>query len=293
MSNSKKILDFEICDFQTVYSANKQIKIEDICNNQLDNITYDTTPNGLLVVFSEESSSRQNISLLKIFNQTILAFFKKQYYVNAQQGIEAAFNYANKKIFYSSKHNFRLAGRKINCLIVLIRDKKIFYGSVGSCNLFIKNSMSIERLTPKQENFQNYQFIEIKSLKTSDLEQKLEINTNNSPYFPFKGDIVIITSPSYTQNSDDIINEIFSENIEIEKACFSLLEHYSENKEIENPNFVLVKLNFKGGNYSNKGTFGFYYENFFQKIINAITSVPVLILLAVLVIALFIFVFKQ
>lgn len=293
MSNSKKILDFEIIDFETILKANKTIDVQELGDNHFCNIIYNSTPNGLLIVYSEEVASKQNITLLKLFNESVYAFFKKHYYINAQESIDAAFNYTTKKLYYNSNQNLRLAGRKINSLIVLIRDKKIYFGSVGSANLFIKTLNGIERLTPKNEDFENYQFTEIKALKTSDLEQNLKVNIDNSPFFSYKGDILLITSTEYTKYNDENILNIIKEETDIEKSAKRFLQLYSEKQDFEKPNFMLVKLDFKGGNYSNRGTFGFYYENFFQLILNAITSVPALIIMAALVITLFVFAIKH
>lgn len=293
MSYSTKLSDFEIIDFKTVYNTNKTLKIENLKNNQFNNAIYTLTQNGFLIVFTEENSHNQNFTLLNLFNNSIISFFKKRYYRDSQKSIETAFSYANKKLFYSSKHNFQFAGRNLNSLIVLIKDKKVFFGSIGKTNLFIKTVNGVERLTPKQEDFENYQFTEIRALKSSDLEQELIINTNNSPFYPFRGDVLLIASSEYSNKTDDIIIQSFESEERIEKNAFKLFTYFSENQEISKPDFVIVKLDFKGGNYSNRGTIGFYYENLLQKILDTITSVPVLIFLAVFVIFLFVIAFKK
>jgi len=264
-----------------------------LTNNQFNNTIHTTTQNGLLIIHTEENSSKQNYSLIKLFNESIISFFKKKHYQDSQQSIEAAFNYANKKMFYSSKHNQQFAGRKLNSLIVLIKDKKMFFGSVGKANLFIKNVRGVERLTPRNEDFEIYDLTEIKSLKSSDLEQKLSINTQNSPYYPYKEDILLITSPDYSKNNDDFLIKSLEKEENIENSATNIFKYYADNSNISKPDFAILRLNFKGGNASRESGLGFYYENILQKVIDFLTSTPFLIILALAIIALFVFALKN
>lgn len=85
---------------------------------------------------------------------TIRQFLQENYFDDPRQAIIEACNVANEAILRRTQERPELTGMGATCVMLIIRDGKVYYGSVGDSRIYLVRSKHITQLTKDQSYVQ-------------------------------------------------------------------------------------------------------------------------------------------
>lgn len=118
-----------------------------------DNLDFFDCENGRVVVVCDGMGGHVGGAVAsKTAIDAIRAFLTKNYFSDPQQGIVEALNEANKAILEKTYSDPALQGMGSTGVVLIIRNGKVYYGSIGDSRIYIIRDRKITRLT-KDESY--------------------------------------------------------------------------------------------------------------------------------------------
>lgn len=256
-----------------------------------DCIAHEETQNGFLAIAAQETTEEHNKHALDVVKDSILTFFRKRTQQQPMLAIREAIVYANKQLYYAATHNPNLLGQRINCVIVLFREKQLFYSYIGDNNLFLKNERGIKRLTPGKSLTEEDELSEVDLINSSIYDMGMNVSIIDKPYSVKTGDQLLLCSDAFVKASDDFVQDVFGSERDIQEKGIEMLQ-FSDDKDVQKTSYSFLLVHFKliGGEYTDTGSMEYMYGNFIGKIVDFVTSTLFLVILAVFII-IFIFMY--
>jgi len=289
MSYTKKFYNFELIDIPSTLKAVPSFAGFKSTNNFLENGLYKETQNGFVIVTARIENEQISQAAVNIVINSVISYFSKRTSKRPLEALQEAILFANKQLYIEATQNSNLIGKKLSCMVVLIREKRIFYAYVGTNNLFIKERNKIIRLTPGKSRLEGDDYSETSYINSSEYKNSLKIFVCKEPVIPETDDLVFICSDDFVRESDDFIKQNLASPEKIETISTKLVKYaFAEENKKSELTFLLLRFDIQGGKYTLAGSFEYLYANLISKIIAFITSVPALIILAVIIIILLI-----
>lgn len=164
--------------------------------------------------------SHDNIGL-KVKNiavERINYFMEKEYVDNPYEAVQSALIYAGGYIYeYARKYSPNTSKTAISCLCAIVRENKIYYASLGNCNMSLFDGRRLYKLSqntgfdtpkPNKENSRE----NIKQAKLLGSDKVASPFVCKEPLVPINGDTVIIcTDGLYNHVSEKNLKKILSD----------------------------------------------------------------------------------
>lgn len=284
MSYIIKYENFELIDIPEAIKASPSIDVNLDLFHSLEHGIYRETQNGFVIISTEVENGSQNKHAIEIVRDSIISFFSKKTHKKPLVAVKESLIYANKELYLQASQNKFLKGTKLSCLIVLIREKQLFYAYAGTSNFFIKKGDELQRITPGKSKTEDDTLSETNYINSSDLNPHLEVSVCQQAYNPASDDYVFICSDEYVKESDAYVNEVMMKNTNIQKIAIDFAKYALTERNLKSRlTYLLLRFDIKGGQHTLAGSFEYLYGNFFGKLIATITSTSVLIGLAIFV----------
>lgn len=284
MSYILKYDNFELIDIPEAIKASPSIKGDLDLYHSLEHGIYRETQNGFVIISTEIENDNKNKHAIEIVRDSIISFFSKKTHKRPLTAVKEAILYANKELYLQATQNKFLKGIRLSCLVVLIREKQLFWAYAGTSNFFIKTSEDIQRITPGKSRTASEDLSETNHIISSELNPHLEISVCQQPYNPKTDDYLFICSDEYVRENDDLVKEYLMKEQDLQKVAIDFAKYALAERNLKSRlTFLLLRFDIKGGQYTLAGTFEYIYGNFLGKLIAYITSTPVLIALALIV----------
>ncbi len=294
MSYLIKYNNFELIDIPKAIKASPLFDGNFRNYKTLEHGIYKDTQNGFVIVSTEVEKKHKNKQAVELIKNSIISFFSKRTHRRPLIAVKEAILYANRQLYLEATQNKNLMGEKISCLVVLIREKQVFYAYTGTNNLFFKEFGDLRRITPGKSRTEEDDLSETSYINSSELNPNLKVTVCKHPFNPSSDDYLFVCSDTYAERSDDYIKSVVNKDKDMQEMAIELAKYaLSENNIKTRLTFLLLKFNMKGGKYTNSGSFEHLYGNFIGKIIATIISPPVLITLTVIILILLLFFAKQ
>ncbi len=288
MSHTLKLYDFEILDIERTIKGSPDIQVLSDDIKEYSSLAYKKTLNGFLIVYTEENKIISGSNVIKITTDSLINFFSKQFYIDTYDALNESLKYANKQLFYYTKRNDLFRNKKLNCLVLLIREKQIYYAYVGITSLYIKSKEGTWRVTPDivKTDTENYKESR-SSLNSIDITDKIPVVICENPILPSRGDMLCVVSNSAAKGKGNKnIIDIIDEKSTINDKGVKIVKLLKSMEEKPNVAFILVNFLLTGGKYSEFNSFNFRFGYIIRRIINLITSTAALLILLGIVILL-------
>ena len=169
---------------------------------------------------------------------TIRAFFESQYYPEPTEAIHQAIQYANQQIFHKSQLDPTLRGMGTTCVLMMIREGKIYIGHVGDSRVYIHSEGILRRLTS------DHSFVQAlidqgliteeeaeshprrnELLRAVGTSSYVDVTVAQEPIIPQLGDMFLLCSDGLTSLvSDQGIEEIMNMNLDIQHKALKLVD---------------------------------------------------------------------
>lgn len=277
--------NFEIIDIPEAIRASAAIDNQQNLYHSLDHGFYRDTQNGFVIISTQIENAEQNKQAINIVQESIISFFSKKTHKRPHLAVHEALLYANRELYMSATQNEKLKGLKLSCLVILIREKLVYYAYAGKANFFIKSEEKLSRITPGKIQNENDILEEAGYINSSEINPDLEIVVCKQPYLPKTNDYIFICSDEYVKESDRYVKEVIDKNPNLQKTAVEFAQYSLNQHNLKaRLTFLLLRFNIKGGKHTLAGSFEYQYGNFIGKTIAFITSLPVLVTLALSVI---------
>ena len=250
-------------------------------------VSHDTT-NGFVIISVETKGDKSNKQAEDIVRESILTFFSAKTHNVPLLAVQEAIVFANKKLYFDADHNDNLLGERLNCAIVLIREKQVYHAYVGDNNFFIKKKGILTRITPGVSLVEDDDLFETDPVNSSVIDADLKISICDYPFNPETGDVLVLTSNSYVSTNDDVVHEIVAKSESCQGMAMAFLQYFLQNKFKRSLSFIIVKFNLLGGRDDGTSSISYAYDSWMNKVINLITSPIALLIMLGLIILLFI-----
>jgi len=260
----------------------------------LEHGIYKDTQNGFVIVSTEVEKKHKNKQAVKLIKDSVISFFSKRTHKIPLSAVKEAILYANRQLYLEGTQNENLTGEKISCLVVLIREKQVYYAFTGTNNLFFKEFGEFKRMTPGKSRTEGDDLSETSYINSSVLNPNLKITVCKQPFVPNTDDYIFVCSDSYAERSDDYIKSVVNTDKNIQEMAIDLAKYALEENNIKTRlTFLLLRFDLKGGRHTRSGSFEYLYGNFIGKILATMISPPVLITLAAIIFIMLLFFVKQ
>ncbi len=178
------------------------------------------SPNGYVFVlcdgYDESGEKAKDLAL-----DRIRYFMEKEHLEDPREAVQSALIYTGGYIYeYARKHEENYKNTAVSCLCLLIRDNKIYYSSLGNCNMYLFNGKRLYLLT--QETLNN-------NASDNDFKEKQLLGKNKAPspfvcehpLVPLNSDMILLcTDGLYDHVSEKNIKKILSDPMPVyTKAC--------------------------------------------------------------------------
>jgi len=284
MAYIKNYEQFELIDLEGSLDATTSLDNNANLLGTTRSVVHKNTQNGFVIVSTEDHSESPNNHAIKIIQDSIFSFFDKKTHKTPLNAIKQAIIFANKALFFYASHNQMLKGKRLSCLVVLIREKQILYGYVGKNNLFIQKKENLKRVTAGLAQTEESDLHETIYINSSVFEPNMKIRVCDRPVLPATNDLLLVCSSSFVSITDDVVLDLFNNETNLQNIGIKLAGIASSYYKKQNATFNIVRFKLKGGTYTIAGTLEYLYGNLISKIVAIITSTPVLIVLAALVV---------
>ncbi len=286
--------DFKLIDIPEAIKASPSFDNNLKNYRTLEHGIYKETRNGFVIVATEVEKKHNNKQAVQLVKNSIINFFSKQTHPRPKDAVKEAILYANRQLHLEATQNENLMGEKISCLVVLIREKQVFYAYTGTNNLFIKTDGILNRITPGKSRTEDDDLSETSYLNSSELNPNLKITVCKQPYIPSTDDYLFVCSDAYAEVSDDYIKSVVTKEKNMQEMAIELAKYALKEANIKTRlTFLLLKFDLKGGKHTLSGSFEYLYANFIGKIIATIISTPVLIFLGIVILVILLFFIKS
>lgn len=222
-------------DTGCVRSAN-----EDYCGTQ-------ETINGLVAVVCDGMGGHVGGAVAsQTAVSSILKYLTTQYFEDPKEAIVEALNTANKAVLYQAQLQ-SLTGMGSTCVILIVRNGKVYIGSVGDSRVYLVRNHVITQLTKDQSFVQ--MLVDMGQITTEEAEKhprKNEITNaiglaNMKPATVLEEPITPVAGDCFVLCSDGLSGMI--SNKEIEKVVSSQTEYSSQDRA----NILVEKAKEAGG----------------------------------------------
>lgn len=289
MSHIKEYKQFKLFDIDCALDASPDMDKEALNSNNLNCIVNKQTQNGFVIVSAQDHSDEQSKHAIKIIQNAIFSFFEKKTHKIPFIAIKQSILFANKKLYYHANQNELLKGKILSCLVILIHEKQIYYAYVGKNNLFLKQDDKLVRLTPGISQDENQELHETTYINSSIIDQNLNIRSIDKPILPDQNDKIVVCTNNYVNTSDDVVLEIINNKSGIQQEGIELTKWANENSEVELSAYNIIEFDLQGGRYTISGSLDYMYGNFINRVVDFITSTPVLIVLTIIIVIILLF----
>lgn len=174
----------------------------------------------------------------EIATNSLREYFENKFYDDLTAAIADALTFANNQILDEAGNNTLLSGMATTCVISIIRNNSLFYGSIGDSRLYICRKNRLQCLTIDhtyvQEEINNGHLLPQDALthpKRHQLTQALGFGTEINPFIPaeptklYADDIILLCSDGLnTMLSDHNIEYVLNENISVQQKTNKLLQ---------------------------------------------------------------------
>ncbi|TAG87740.1 MAG: Stp1/IreP family PP2C-type Ser/Thr phosphatase [Bacteroidetes bacterium] len=170
--------------------------------------------------------------------QTIKDFFSQGHFIDVKQALYQAITQANLKIYEKSLNDRALYGMGTTCVVLAIKDDKVYYAHVGDSRLYMYMNGELIRLTQDHSVVQN---LVAQGIITEDEAEThprrnelmravgtssfVDVEVCKDTYIPKKGDTFLLCSDGLCGLlSDAGIKEILEKPIDLQRKCLQLVE---------------------------------------------------------------------
>jgi serine/threonine protein phosphatase PrpC len=188
--------------------------------------------------------------------QSIKDFLSQTFYDNLKDAIYQAINYANAKIYERALNEIALSGMGTTCVVLALRDEKIYYAHVGDSRLYMYMQNNLIRLTNDHsvvQNLVNQGIITEEEAENHPRRNELmralgtssfvDVEVCKDVLFPKKGDIFLLCSDGLCGLlSDAGIKEILEKPIDLQRKCLQLVETANALGGYDNITVQLVEI---------------------------------------------------
>lgn len=189
--------------------------------------------------------------------EAIRAFLETNYFENPNEAIISAVNVGNRAILSRGQQQPELQGMGATCVLLIVRDGYVYYGSVGDSRIYLVRQHHITQLTKDQSYVQmlvdmgqiTHEQAEHHPRKNEitnalGLQQMTPAVVREEPVMPEAGDCFILCSDGLSgMVSDQKIMEIASRQSQMKQAerVKCLVEKARENGGLDNITCVMVE----------------------------------------------------
>lgn len=189
--------------------------------------------------------------------EAIRAFLETNYFENPNEAIISAVNVGNQAILNRGQQQPELQGMGATCVLLIVRDGYVYYGSVGDSRIYLVRQHHITQLTKDQSYVQmlvdmgqiTHEQAEHHPRKNEitnalGLQQMTPAVVREEPIMPEAGDCFILCSDGLSGMVDDQkIMEIASRQSQMKQAerVKCLVEKARENGGLDNITCVMVE----------------------------------------------------
>jgi serine/threonine protein phosphatase PrpC len=170
--------------------------------------------------------------------QSIRDYFEREHYDTPSEAIYQAIQYANQQIFQKAQYNLDLRGMGTTCVLVMLREGKLYYGHVGDSRLYLHNFGKSRRLTRDHSVVQA--LIDQGLLSEDDAENHprrnellralgtqsfVDVEVSLEPIIPKRDDIFMLCSDGLNSLvSDAGIEEVLNTRLDPQQKAMRLVE---------------------------------------------------------------------
>lgn len=290
MSYLIKYDNFELIDIPEAIKASPAFDADFRNYETLEHGIFKNTQNGFVIVSTEVEKKHKNKQAIELIKKSIISFFEKRTHKKPKEAVEKSILHANRELYLEATQNKNLMSEKISCLVVLIREKQVYYAYTGTNNLFFKINGELIRITSGKSRTEDDDLSETSYINSSQLNTNLKVGVCKEAFTPSTDDYIFVCSDAFVERSDDYVKSVLNNDKDIQKKAIQFAKYALKEEEISTQlAFLLLRFNLKGGRQTKSGSFEYLYGNLIGKIIATIISTPVLITLAVIVIIFLIF----
>lgn len=224
-----------------------------------DNMGSAETINGLVAVVCDGMGGHVGgATASHIAVNTIVSFLNDKYYEDPRIAIGEAIDAANNAILKNASENSELDGMGSTCVLLLVRNGKIYYGHVGDSRIYLVRNRIIKQLTKDHSYVQT--LVDAGKISEAEAERHPQKNVitnalglaNMSPATvnpdainPEAGDCFVLCSDGLSgMVSDKDIEKIVSRQREIssQERADQLVEMANRNGGVDNITVQLVEI---------------------------------------------------
>lgn len=233
-----------------------------------DFLGKDDTPNGRVVVVCDGMGGHVGgATASHIAVDTILDFLRTNYRNDPREAIGEAIDAANQAILNHARTHPELTGMGSTCVLLIVRNGKVYIGHVGDSRIYLVRSKTIRQLTVDHSYVQ--ELVDAGAISKEQAEhhpRKNEITNalgipnmkpatvREEPISPEAGDVFLLCSDGLSNMVDDKHIAHISSNLEMttQQRANTLVQRANDNGGLDNITCALVEFSAKPGIVNNK-----------------------------------------
>lgn len=226
-----------------------------------DFLGKDDTPNGRVVVVCDGMGGHVGgATASHIAVDTILDFLRTNYRNDPREAIGEAIDAANQAILNHARTHPELTGMGSTCVLLIIRNGKVYIGHVGDSRIYLVRSKTIRQLTVDHSFVQ--ELVDAGAISKEQAEhhpRKNEITNalgipnmkpatvRDEPISPEAGDVFLLCSDGLSNMVDDKHIAHIASNLEMttQQRADTLVQRANDNGGLDNITCALVEFSAK------------------------------------------------
>ena len=232
-----------------------------------DFLGKDDTPNGRVVVVCDGMGGHVGgATASHIAVDTILDFLRTNYRNDPREAIGEAIDAANQAVLNHAKSHPELAGMGSTCVLLIVRNGKVYIGHVGDSRIYLIRSKTIRQLTVDHSYVQ--ELVNAGAISKEQAEhhpRKNEITNalgipnmkpatvREEPISPEAGDVFLLCSDGLSNMVDDTHIAHIASNFDMptQQRANTLVQRANDNGGLDNITCALVEFSAKPGTVGN------------------------------------------
>lgn len=232
-----------------------------------DFLGKDDTPNGRVVVVCDGMGGHVGgATASHIAVDTILDFLRENYRDDPREAIGEAIDAANQAILNHAKTHPELTGMGSTCVLLIVRNGKVYIGHVGDSRIYLVRSKTIKQLTVDHSFVQ--ELVNAGAISKEQAEhhpRKNEITNalgipnmrpatvREEPISPEAGDVFLLCSDGLSNMVDDMHIAHIASNFDMttQQRANTLVQRANDNGGLDNITCALVEFSAKPGTVGN------------------------------------------
>ena len=209
--------------------------------NNEDYLAYFSCLNGeIFIICDGKGSHASGATASHLVVDAMRETLEKERYATTQQAIKKAFESANELVFSRAQESLAMIDMASTCVLAIVRERKVYFGSVGDSRLYINSDKNLHQLTTDHAVAIPNHPQKKQLLRAIGFEKNIEVQIYSEQLLQKNDIILLATKGLHTHVSDKEILEILQKNITTQEKAVLLVNKSNENSGADNVAIQLI-----------------------------------------------------